>query len=472
MPQKSSLEDGKNIAVALAALLSLMATDGARGQMAFPREPEEDNREYVLDAVTNDNSRLWREVWDAGDNRFRMRVGSNNVAQWFLEEQLKFSANLIEHRLRFRFHHARLLRYSSERLAGDTFEFEVRAFDDNYVSAYATPTSVRAENAIGLVLQNRRAVDRYSLFFIDFPHVVRNFTEDRKGTSDSLNVVFTDKPVRLGLNVRERLHRGIWLRLEGELVPEFTVAEEDRATGSAGRSEKIKARSLAGWLETNWPQTDPLPARSAIGIEAGYRRDERTEGSTFLSGAQAPGEAVAPLTERSDRNRPRGAGGLILMEFDKDLYWISPDDSVTAWCHTRTYGKPYAWIVLNDRWTVRAAVLIEMREIRRRNRQSVETSIENRYVAPAAGARLGLGARRRATVEMGWASLFRRREERTGAGPPVETDIDDHRIYAAFEYAFGPDRIVRLVEAFDLDARDRGQYGIHDHAFVQMIIGF
>jgi len=114
------------------ALVCLLVTEEARGQPTFPREPEDDNREYVLDALTNDYSRPWRETWDAGDNRLRMRVGSNNITQWFLEEELKFSANLIANRLRFRFHHARLLRNSSERLTGDTFEFEGLVFGDNY----------------------------------------------------------------------------------------------------------------------------------------------------------------------------------------------------------------------------------------------------------------------------------------------------------------------------------------------------
>jgi hypothetical protein len=455
--------------VALAALLALLPPGRAWGQAAFPREPEEDNREYVLDAVTNDHSRAWREVWDAGDNRFRMRVGSNNVTQWFLEEELKFSSSLIEHRLRFRFHHARLLRNSSERLTGDTFEFEGRAFGDHYVSAYATPTSRRAENAVGLVLQNRRAVDRYSLFFIEFPHVVRNFTEGRKDNADSLNVVFTDKPVRLGLNVRERLHRGVWLRLEGELVPEFTVAEEVQATGAVVRSEAVKAKSLAGWLEYNWPPTDPLPARSAVGLEAGYRQDERTERPGSLAAAPARAPSWEDPTKTGD---VVSAASGVLMAFDKDLYGISPDDTVAAWSNTRTYARPYTWIVLNDRWSLRAAILFESREIQRLNRQAVETSIENRYVAPAAGARLGLGSRQQSIVELGWTSLARRREEKTGAGASIRTDFDDHRIYAAFEYVFGPDRIVRLIESFELDANDRGQYGIHDHGFFQMIIGF
>ncbi len=439
--------------------------------MTFPREPEEDNREYVLDAVTNEYSRVWREVWDAGDNRFRMRVGSNNVAQWFLEEELKFSANLIDDRLRFRFHHARLLRYSSERLTADTFEFEGRVFGDNYVSAYGTPTSTRAENAVGLTLQNRRAVDRYSLCFVEFPHVVRNFTEGRSGNTDSLDVVFTDKPVRFGLNIRERLHRGVWIRIEGELVPEFIVVEE-AATGSVVRSETAAAKSLAGWLEYSWPPTVPLPARSAIGFEAGYRHDEREEGPAPLTTASARG-APAKIPEQPwDRFDAQPAVSDVLMEFDKDLYWINPEDSVTAWRSTRTYAKPYAWIVLNDRWSLRGAVQFESREIRRRNRQSVEMSIKNHYVAPSVGARLGLGSHRQSIVELGWASLSRRREERTGTGTSNETAFDDHRIYAALEYVLSPDKIVRLIESFELDAGDRGEYGIHDHAFFQMIFGF
>ncbi len=178
------------------------------------------------------------------------------------------------------------------------------------------------------------------------------------------------------------------------------------------------------------------------------------------------------MARRSDEDLRQSAGRPVLMEFDKDLYWISPDDSVAAWSNTRTYGKPYAWIVLSDQWSLRAAVLFESREIRRRNQQSVETWIVNHYVAPAAGARLGLGSRRRAIVEFGWASLFRRREEKTGVGTSIETHFDNHRIYASFEYAFSPGRIVRLIESFELDARDRGQYGIHDHGFFQMIIGF
>jgi hypothetical protein len=473
--------------VALVALLTLAVTDTAMGQMPFPREPEEDNREYVLDAVTNDYNRQWREMWDGGDNRFRLRVGSNNVTQWFLEEELKFSTNLIKNRLRFRFWHTRLLRNSSEQLTEDSFEFETRVFSNNYLSAFATPTSKRAENTIGLMLQNRRAVNRYSVLFIELPHVVRNFTEERKDGADSLNVVFTDKPVRLGLNIRERLRPGVWLRLEGEYVPEFTVIEEEAATGTVARSESAKAKSLGGWVEYNWRETDALAAKSAVGFEAGYRRDERAEGSSPLTntlssprinegiaplGAQRIDEGFASVGVGDEGELPQKCDRLILMEFDKDLYWISADDSVTAWRNTRAYAKPYAWVVLNDRWLVRAAVQFERREIRRRNRQSTETVIENRYIAPAAAGRLSLGSRRQAIVELGWASLFRQRQERVGQSAPIETDFDDHRMFMTFEYVFSPNKRVRLIEAFELDGEDRGRYGIHDHGFFQMIFGF
>ncbi len=311
-------------------------------------------------------------------------------------------------------------------------------------------------------------MNRFSLVFIELPHVVRNFTEDKKDNADSLNVIFTNKPVRLGVNLRERLRPNVWLRVEGEVVPEFTIAEEEAATGQIVRSESAKARSLAGWVEYSWSEQHPLPERSAVGIEGGYHMDERSEG--LRGSGSLLGSRTAFDADKDDQS-PQRLDRHVLMEFDKDLYWISADDSIIAWRSTRTYAKPYAWVVINDAWTLRAAVQFERREIIRVNRQSVKTTIENRYIAPMAGARWGLGARRQSIVEFGWASLFRQREEHSGAGAST-TDFNDHRLYVAFEYAFSPNKFIRLVESFELNKRDRGQYGIHDHGFFQMIFGF
>ena len=109
--------------VALAFALIVCAYVCVAAAATVPRPPEEDNQEYLLDIVTNEYSREWREAWDAGDNRFRFRLGSNNVSQWFIEEELKLAVRLNK-RLRFRFYHARLDRFTTERIPWDVLEFE------------------------------------------------------------------------------------------------------------------------------------------------------------------------------------------------------------------------------------------------------------------------------------------------------------------------------------------------------------
>lgn len=507
----------------MALLVLLGAITTTRAQMPFPREPEEDNEEYLLDLAVNEYSRLWREAWDAGDNRFRLRAGSNNMAQWFLEEELKAAA-VLTGRLRFRFYHARLLRHSAEKLGTDTFEFEGRVVGDWFLSAHGTPTSEKAENNIGIRVQNRRSVNRYTVVFVEWPQLVRNFAEHGKDNSDSLIVVFADHPIRLGVNSRERLAAGLWLRVQGELIPEFEVAEEIQATGVTARTEKVEARSLAGWLEFGWDRIDEagdkeaptdvagppgvgvFETRSAVGIDTGYRLDKRAGrrsaglgagggqpvrmagqvggqpfGLCALGGRPVSGRLVSPVfgavrRESGDEPHPTlPVGDVPLMEFDRDLYIISDDDSIVAWTNRRLYARPYGWVAVGERWTVRGSVQLETRDIRRLNRQDTETTITKRIVVPIAGVRWGLGARQASVVEFGWASQFRHREEEVRRGGDVSSssmNFDDHRIYVAFEYAFGPARMLRLIETIDLDNDERGRFGVHDHGFFQLLFGF
>ncbi|NIM19180.1 MAG: hypothetical protein GTO51_02230 [Candidatus Latescibacteria bacterium] len=69
----------------------LASLTGVAQAERLPIEPEEDNSEYILDLETNAYSRLWREIWDDEDNRLRLRLGSNNVRDWFIEEELKWT---------------------------------------------------------------------------------------------------------------------------------------------------------------------------------------------------------------------------------------------------------------------------------------------------------------------------------------------------------------------------------------------
>ncbi|MDH3215084.1 MAG: hypothetical protein OEN01_02180 [Candidatus Krumholzibacteria bacterium] len=430
----------------------------------LPREPEADNGEYLLDVVTNAYAREWRDIWDAGDNRFRFRMGSNSVEQWFIEEELKFSTDLST-RLRLRYHHARFLRNSSEQISTDTFEFEGKFYRDNFLSVFATPTRLKGENSIGVMLQNRHAVNRFTILFVEFPQFLRNFSERNKNGSDSLLSIFTDKPLRLGLDVRERLGPNVWLRLAGEYVPAFEMADEIIATGQTIPREQVTAKGIGGWLEYVLNSERPRCEQTATGLDLGYRREQ----STRLPVAPT----LVPEVVRDHPTVPtiRPAPRLLDMEFDGDLYDRGRDDSVDVWLERRIRAEPYARVTLSPRYSLQARLRLEERRIEWQSNGGERHAIETDYVVPALGLRIRLGSRLKSIVEVGFAAEFRKRRERVNDSA-LRTAHNDHRLYFAYDYVFGSSKIIRITEAIELDSEDRGQFRIHDHGFLQMIFGF
>lgn len=435
----------------------LVAADATHADVPRPLEPEEDNSEYLLDLVSNDYSPAWLRMWEGGDNRLRFRLGSNSVEQWFIEEELKLATSLVDDRLRFRYRHARLHRHAGERIGADTFEFETRVAGRAYVSAFLTPSSVKADNAVGVAVQHRRRVDRFTLFFLEFPHVARNVIEREKDNSDEFIAVFDERPVRFGLRMREEPIEGLLVRLDWELVPRFEIVEQVQRSGAVVRRESGSASSLAGNLEYDRGRREDDGATIG-GVAFGYRLADRDD-----TEPQRPGLALAA--------KEAGPSPLIALEFDSDLYSLGALDSLSRWETKRAWAKPYLWFEVNDRWTLRCALHLEEREIERVEGDGATTTITNRYTAARAGARFALGARRRSSVELGWASSLRRREELT-ATMRERHDIHENRVYLAYEISLGEARAIRAIESFDLDREDRGKFWIHDHAFVQLIFGF
>ncbi len=445
------------------ALVSTACANAFAGSV--PQEPEDDNQEYLLDIVTNDHSRWWRETWDAGDNRFRFRLGSNKVTQWFLEEELKFSAPLLD-RVRFRFHHARLFHYTTEQIAWDVLEFEGRVHDEFYLSFYARPTFDKREGAIGLMAQRRTDVHRFIIVSVEWPDFMRNYFEHHRDTSDSLLNVFTDRPVRFGLNVREQVLPNLWVRAFGEYIPSFEMGEEVNATGEQIPIEKADARALSGWFEYVTDPSKDVRDQMAFGVEAGYQRSKK-------SCACASWDVSAEPVSRRDES----LWALPQIHFDRDLYERTADDTVRAWRDSRAFVSPYAWVPLGERVVLNAAFRYETREIAVSNDVLDTYYTTNEYIVPRIGVSYAMGSRRQYLWEGGLVSEFRTRtvERVEGSLPRVvlrENDFDDHRLYVAFEYVFGESNVIRLNEGFELDAEDRGQFGIHDHGFFQLIIGF
>jgi hypothetical protein len=438
----------KYLGIQIFAIVLLVFTP-AGATPPVPLEPETENSEYILDLVNNRYSPLWRDSWDSGDNRFRLRIGSNNVERWFLEEELKASAGLIDDRLRFRFWHTRKLRHETEELRGDTFEIEARVFGRNYLSLFVTPSATKADNAFGFALQHRLAVDRYVKLFIEFPHTFRNPIEERKDTSERLVTVFDVRPVRIGLVERHEVAAGLTVWLEGEVVPEFTVVEKEQHGGMETRRETAYARSIHMRLERAWKGRDARP-----GVEVGYRVDRRK----------------GPPPEQE----PDGGGGpapVAVMEFDADFYGISDNDTISGWRSTRRWIQPYAWVPLDERWGLRGAIHIEERELLYEHREGPSWTVDNLYVVPTLGAWYSVDSRGRNTIEFGWATSLRKRELEHRFDSESD-NIQEDRLYLSYEYGFNDTSRLRLMESFELDSDDRGDYGIHDHAFIQLIVGF
>jgi hypothetical protein len=450
-------------------VLTALAVGGAFAG-SLPQEPEQDNREYLLDIVTNFYSRDWREAWDAGDNRFRFRLGSNKVTQWFIEEELKLSVPLND-RFRFRFHHARLLHYTTEEIPWDALEFEGRLHNDVFLSVYARPDFDKRESAIGLMLQSRRAVNRYVKLSVEWPGFMRNFAEHHRETSDSLLNIFTDQPVRFTLDLREELSPNLWVRLFGEVIPRFGMGEEVTKTGERFETDRGEAEGIGGWVEYVWDPSRQVRDQFAFGVEADYQRSRQTKPSaaspTFGS------ENGAFFASREDDILTRTPE----LRFDQDLYEPTSDDTVNAWRDTRSFVSPYLWVPVGERVVVNATLRFDRRKISVGNTDGQTFTTRNEYVVPRLGASYAFGAERRLLLESGWVAEFRTRkvEEEKSIGPAVELsreDIDDHRLYLALEYRFSQTNMIRLNESFELDKRDRGQFGIHDHGFFQVIVGF
>jgi hypothetical protein len=454
---------------------------------SVPQEPEKDNREYVLDIVTNDYSRWWREIWDAGDNRLRFRLGSNSVTEWFLEEELKFSTSLHD-RVRFRFYHSRQFRYATEQISWDVLEFEGRIHDQLYLSLYARPTFDKREGSLGVMFQSRDAVDRFFKLSIEWPGFMRNFSEHHRETSDSLLNVFTDHPIRFGLDMHEEITPNVWIRATGEFVPEFTMGEEINATGELISLESAEAKGVDGWLEYVVDPSRGVRDQMAFGVEAGAQRSTK---SKDFQDRPAPvyGTPDALLFPRADgsvssrtdtRMSLRGDETLWAVpqnHFGEDLYERTDDDTVTRWRDTRGYVSPYAWVPLGERVTLRGTFRYEKREIGIEGDTDRTSFTTNEYLVPRIGVSYAMGNERQCLVEAGFVSESRKRtEEYADAFEPrvtvSEQRFSDHRLYLAFEYVFGESNVIRLNEGFELDPEDRGQFGIHDHGFFQLIVGF
>jgi hypothetical protein len=430
-----------------------------------PVEPQTENPEFTLDTWTNRYDRYWREVWDGGDNRYRLKFGSNNVREWNLEEDLKLAADLIPGRFRFRFYHSRLYLDSADQRGRDTFELELRLAGSGYLSFFASPTFTKAENSLGLMLQHRKQVDRYARLIVEFPHAVRNFAERHGDRPGATYEVFADSPVRLVLDARGRLSPRVWAHVVFDYVPPFETVLEDNDTGAVLERESGRAYSVGGWIE--YAGGERGLEQPAAGVNFSLESREKNGWEMMwpepVSAATPAARGEVPAPDRV----PVGVGD--------EFYKLTVTDGVRSWRDDRVFVEPFVWVPLSGRWVLKTSVRLDYRELDYAYAAGTGSEIINRSVVVGAGAQVKLGDTRRSVLESGVAMEYRERQESCGCGgtEPEQTDnYQDHRWYISYEYRFSPTRIIRLVETIDFDREDWGSFSIHDHGFVQAVFSF
>lgn len=431
----------------------------------LPAEPELDNREYVLDRVTNAYTREWRELWDGTDNALRFRLGSNNVEEWNLEEELKLAARLLT-RLRLRFYHARLLNYSSRSF--NTIEFEGELSTRYFFSVFATPTHDKVDNSFGVTLQRRTAVDRYALVYLEFPRFLNNFTEHHKDSADTLLTLYSRPPVKIGIDLWERMASHVTLRLAGYITNNFEMVNESERTGIRTDEETGRLWALSGWAEYCLDPARGIRRQTAAGISGAVRSSKKEKTGTPGS-AQAFEKSVLPASRRT-------MGDLPFIDFDVAPFSVLAEDTAGAYNETAWFLQPYAWIAVTDMLVFRACLHLESRRLEWISPDGGRTAVENDYIVPALGLRIALGERQKSVIEGRLSASLRNREEEfrrlSGEYRITSDKFFDSRLAVAYEYHFRPDAVFRIIESIDLDREDWGQFSIHDHGFFQIIVGF
>jgi len=460
------------MSLVLASLLASFVVDA--GSSASPLEPERDNKEYILDQVTNEYSRTWREVWDGGESSLRFRLGSNNVRQWFIEEELKLATDLLK-RLRLKFYQSRLLRYSDHQYSFNTFEFELRLRNDYYVSLIAIPTAKKDDNSIGFSLQRRRAVNRYVLLYLELPRFLNNFTEHHKATSDTLFDIYSRQPVRFGIEFRDNIGAHFAARFSGYMSNNYEFALENSSTGERVKEGWGKVKAFAGWAEYIDDTTQTINKQNVFGIEGAYALVEKFRVPALF---EATTEIVPPLEHDKVSRRALMSTGYTLpyIEFSDDPFTLLQSDTLLSYSEEKMFFTPYLSISIGERAVVALSVRFEKRELKWSDNERIGSRVKNRYIVPAFRLFYELGSTRKSEVGFAFISEYRKRTEADCIGLDYiiykESERKDHRISISYEYRFRPHARFKVIESFDLDRRDWGQFSVHDHGFFQLIVGF
>lgn len=395
---------------------------------------EEFDAEYAMDLVQLSYDRDWERVWAENDIGVRLAIGSLNVRQWFLSQDVKFAAPFTDW---FRF----LYRYDrydgleplwDERQLNE-FELEFRLWRWFKLGLRTQPTFWKRYSDAGATVKFDYGRDRFlevGYTAIDFDN---NYSFRRSKYDEGYEEMFAKSPRRyefaggwsfpLGFKVTGE---GFWRTPSVKYYTYFYGQRPDWARRYAERYGAVAMwKTLPANLEayyrgaaSEWEETRRLtdPPLGAVPLEEDY--DGRLTLDSHGCGAyyQPPGRhRVRAGLERRRQTR-------------RFNFTYEPQDS---------YLYEKTELIYHLLWRLRT-----WREL----------YLETGYMGEAINAeKINLD---------------------TGSRQTWDREKTQNRVPISLEYKFGENYAFKMASGVDLDSRDWGQYLIYDKAYAFIIACF
>jgi len=271
----------------------------------------------------------------------------------------------------------------------------------------------------GAGIQRRTAVDRYARLDLRVLDAAGDFTY-RYGTRiEGERRIYTAQPLELSLDLREEFRAALRAGVTAAATNRWRrtvdiIADPEAKHDNSGRRGEIEA----------WIEFDPS-RRWSVDLDFHAAEHRRGRGG------------FRPAREAHD-----------VMELLPRL-WYFPGGNGAGRGGAYTAGVQ----LRRQRWTGAGERAGDFRKDE---------------ILPLALALIPVG--RAHVIEAGYVG-DRYRSRRTGTGA---RDVArwENRIVLAWEFSFASSGRLRVVETIDLDRRDHGQFWIHDHFFLSLLIGF
>jgi hypothetical protein len=397
----------------------------------YPIE-EEFDKEYAMDLVQLSYDRDWDRVWADNDIGVRLAMGSLNVRQWFLDQEVKVAADFTDW---FRF----LYRYDryegieplwDERQLNE-FELEFGVWRWFKLGLRAEPTFWKRYSDVGFTTKFRYDRNRYveaGYTAIDFDN---NYSFRRSSYDEGYEEMFAKSPRRYEFAAAWSFPGGVRVEAEGfrrtPSIKNYTYFYGQEPDWRRRYAEKYAFFTVSKTLPAN--------------LEAYYRGElNRWEETRRLTD---PSAGEAPLEDSYD-------GRLKLDSHGGGLYFQPPGrHRLRAGFQRRRQTRRFDFddqafenylyekteLVYHLLWRVRA-----WRDL----------YLETGYIGEALDV-----SKTRTTVR------------------GVETwDWTENRVPISLEYKFGPKYAFKMASGVDVDSRDWGDYLIYDKAYAFVVACF